>query len=647
MTINADDEQLPYALYGLIDATGHWRAGTLRAIALTADLLTGKVAPAEDAPPGTAGGGTWTRFIGRIGAVALRAAAPFTQEEHRERLLAFLDTWAATPFADPRARLRVGVVATDSWVSRDDNGAAVATYWHFSNRNHRTFVDLRYGEQPPPSLGPVVEVNDVPRGWGSAGQLRTLTELIRERGPMPWDPAAVKELTEGTGMSRAAAALVLAGVPGAGYTRSFPDATERKVMGITTAEADDARTELRRLDTAARLDLLADVLPADPAELWEPGGAVTLARRIAEQWCGRHGRRVPMPEATFAAALKVADQSMSAAEIWATFTTPAADTRLTRDVDTSLRRNEHGCFLRGEGHLPFDELLCSMPRLIRWAYGELPAGDPVRAGVPEVVRLMRERLSHPGLLLHAGSTPHGDHSIEVLRHTFGHASYPLVDHPTADDGLSIAAPSEDGRYARIFFRPACHDDGDERARLLSAVVSPYGDRSLRAFQWLRGEACERIVERIRTGALPDGRYESDPRAVLPDLVRRVAERHTLTEDAATLYLQLLALPNPNDANIRTWNGWKAPRHRQAMTALVDAALVVQDKRSRAGRTVFLPGGWASAKKLTPMETWKADLLGVTLSYDRSEVRNWRGGLPGTLPDLFTQAWQRAENGHPF
>ncbi|MFE0132630.1 hypothetical protein ACFWY6_13825 [Streptomyces sp. NPDC059037] len=111
----------------------------------------------------------------------------------------------------------------------------------------------------------------------------------------------------------------------------------------------------------------------------------------------------------------------------------------------------------------------------------------------------------------------------------------------------------------------------------------------------------------------------------------------LDADAATLYLQLLALPAPTDRNIRRWNNWTPARHKAAAARLLDVSLVVADRRPRAGRTTFLPGDWAAAKKPHhPMETWKADLLGAELSHDREKVLT--SPTTGPLPELFNRAW---------
>src|SRR3954470_14283803 len=84
-----DDHGVASALSGLVDGSGYWtRDGALAGIERTGRYLAGTWDPAApDGDPGKAGEGSWARFIGRIGAVALRAVAPSTREERRQRLL--------------------------------------------------------------------------------------------------------------------------------------------------------------------------------------------------------------------------------------------------------------------------------------------------------------------------------------------------------------------------------------------------------------------------------------------------------------------------------------------------------------------------------------------------------------------------------
>ncbi|MEH6374946.1 hypothetical protein V7793_11535 [Streptomyces sp. KLMMK] len=214
-----------------------------------------------------------------------------------------------------------------------------------------------------------------------------------------------------------------------------------------------------------------------------------------------------------------------------------------------------------------------------WAYADLPAGDPVRTGAPEVVHHLRKVLA----------------------------------------------------------------DRDSPARVLHSGVAR-GNRGSRRLEWLTDGTCDRVTARITADDLPPGRYESDPRACAPGLVADVTATLDLPEDAATLYPQLLLLPVPSDRNVRRWNAWTPARHKAAAAELVARGLVVEERRARAGRTLCLPGPWAHAKKpLPPMECWKAPLTRAELSADGSQVEAF-DLLPGTLPELFTEAWRLVGRG---
>jgi hypothetical protein len=122
---------------------------------------------------------------------------------------------------------------------------------------------------------------------------------------------------------------------------------------------------------------------------------------------------------------------------------------------------------------------------------------------------------------------------------------------------------------------------------------------------------------------------------------------SLSEDAAVLYLQLLALLEPTDRNLRRWNRWTPARHRQAAAELLAAGLVLEARRPRAGRRLFVPGEWvpAAAPNL-PLEAWKLPLY--RLARDPSDGRP-HGPLPPLVPlaplhELFADAWSRVEMG---
>ena len=653
-----DDAKVPKALYGLAHRwTAQRDGGTLHRIQLVGGFLTGAVTPDRFAVAERGGPAVtdyWVPLIGRIGGVALRAVAPSTRDERRARLLALLEVWAQTPFADPEVSLRIGVVETEQtgpMFVREEHGSAVAVGW--VAKGQRRFVELRTGAADPPALGTVVEVANAPRGWGGAEALRRLIALFRERGPVPYDAAAVGVLVERTGLSRPAAGLILAGIPGTGsYNPPFLDAAERKILRMKAAEADAGRQELGVLSPEQRLDLLADVLPAEPAELWEPGGMCAVAERVAQRWNALVGRKVRVPEATLAAATKLPTVD-STAELCVTLAEPYAVAALTTNLDTWIKKGEYGYKITdgggGTAAWRFGNLLRTLVMGAQWAYAELPAGDPVRAGVPDTVELLRARLAHPGLLLRAGSPLYRHGADQELRARLGdepyHGPEPL-DVATIDDGLTVVTLG--GSYLHrgvsrelspsLFFRPAFYGD-DARSEQLRAMVWS-GVWDFAPAQWLLGEECGRMVARIRSGVLPDGAYEAYPLASVPELVAEVGQRLDLAPDPAALYLELLTLLQPTDRNVRTWNGWTPPRHRAAVAALVERGLVIEAKRARAGRGVFLPGGWAKAgKNHLPLESWKAPLYGMKVFAGGSEVEGMSWPTR-PLPELYATAWQR-------
>ncbi|MYW02011.1 hypothetical protein [Streptomyces sp. SID3343] len=655
-----DDKGVGSAVNGLIQATGSWQAGSLAGLARIGEYLTGTWdPPAGQHGPDRVGYGEWATLIGRIGAVALRAAAPSTRPEHRERLLAFLDVWSRTVFVDAQARLRTGIVWESVWkrpAIRNEHGATIALC-HL--QDSATVLEFRTGDAEAPGLGPIEEVVEPRRAdWDSAGRIRQLVDLVRTRGPMPWDPEAVALLVDATGMSRAGAALLLAANPGARRsTEPFLDPEERRVLGLGAAEVKAGCAELLLLTDEQRLDLFADALPPDPADLWTAAGPRHVATHIAAAWRARFGHHVPVPEPS-RALIAALDPRRPAAELCTVLAHPAGEPLIAEDLDTWPHASGSGIGLvagSAAGDLPrrMRLLLRDVATLVPTVYAELPAGDPLREGLPDLIEGLRARLSHPGLLLDAADV-FPEITVDDLRERFGPTPYPSPEPLTApafDDGLTVAVgappPTFYGRHkhrARLYFRPALLDVDAEQTKRLADERGYYGRDVIAHVRLIRGAYFTHVIERVRSGALPAGTYESNPAASVPELVGRVAESLTLSPDAATLYLQLLALETPTDRGVRTWNGWTPTRHRKAAAALVDAGLAVADKRSRAGRGTFLPGPWASATKpFHPMETWKATFLGIRL-VPGSLVVYYRPTLGRTLPELFTEAWDLVEQG---
>ncbi|WP_315184765.1 hypothetical protein [Corynebacterium durum] len=136
----------------------------------------------------------------------------------------------------------------------------------------------------------------------------------------------------------------------------------------------------------------------------------------------------------------------------------------------------------------------------------------------------------------------------------------------------------------------------------------------------------------------------DPEVSVPELVQQVMQLHALSTNAARYFLQLLALAHPTDANIRAWNGWKKKDIDTASAELLDKGLIVEAKRSGAGRSRFLPGGWLpGSTNNKPMEVWKAPHY---LLWQADMVQPAIEGCPVLMPAqrLFKEVWERYTSG---
>ncbi|WP_439678373.1 hypothetical protein [Embleya sp. MST-111070] len=621
------------------------------------EYTAGYLSRTWDPPTGTGTGGPpvvleglWVRCIGRIGALALRAATPAVPPERRERLLTFLESWADTVFADPGARLRIGRVR-DGVGARDERGATVVVGRPYGLR---LALELRTGDAEPPGLGVLEDAAEPVRGWGTPQQLHRLVHLARTRGPMPWDPAAVEELSRATGLSRPGAAMLLAGSPG-DFDRVLARSAdhERRVMSLKVAECEIGSGEVGPLTAQAQLELFADVLPDDPEELWEPTGPRDLAGRIAAAWQATYGKQVAIPHETLVH-VGALGAGTAATTLCAAFACPGNEPMLSTDRDLPLCDGHNGVSPVDQWkHFEMHSLIEDIANLVPVLYAELLAGDPVRSGIPAVIAALRERLEHPGVLLYARA--HFDESavtMDGLEQLFGKTPYEGPEpfrRPSVDDGLTVAFLNPAQKHTNwtpiptAYFRPARLGD-DARSQILRRLGSSRVT-GVAAVDRIRGAYFDAIAERVASDALPPGRYEANPAASAPDLVARVAEELGLDADAATLYLQLLVLEAPTDAHTRRWNQWSPARHRKARAALAGTDLVVQDKRTRAGRTLFLPGAWVGAAtgELPLMEAWKAQLLGVELT-PGGHVITSRSTVERTLPDLFAHAWSLVRSG---
>ncbi|GAA2426510.1 hypothetical protein GCM10010191_43800 [Actinomadura vinacea] len=240
-----------------------------------------------------------------------------------------------------------------------------------------------------------------------------------------------------------------------------------------------------------------------------------------------------------------------------------------------------------------------------------------------------------------------DPAEAAKEHLFGPATHPVTPYQGApnpivyDDGLLLVDAGSD--IERAMLRPSALADPEkfeQAVRLCEDHGLPGLLRSIRLVKTMYDGGLARMVERAAASPVPPGGYEANPLLSVADLVDEVAGELGTDRDAAALYLQLLTLARPTDRNIRKWNGWSAGKHKAVQAGLVGLGAVQQDKRSRAGRSVFVPGGWTEVKAPElPLESAKLEPH-LAIVDSRKELAGPFTRLlpPAPLHEMFAKAW---------
>ncbi|MFD8305109.1 DNA-binding protein [Streptomyces sp. NPDC059690] len=597
-------------------------------------------------------------LLERASALAYRAASATTTEDHRQvlrALLAEFDRLGLTP-DDSTAwrkvhlhleaaplRTAAGAWRDGSWNgvlpladgafiavtgrrSLDDDGACFTGYFHDPSGRFET-------PQPYKALGsrPLGE-NPVP------GRIGTFLAELAERGPAPWFPQAAEEFARLTGVTETMARLVVAGLPGIDvYERTFLTPGARTLIGVKVAPAAVAKDELHGVDGAVRAAVVGALLPAEPARLWTEAPDVAAAAAV---WNAQVGKRVAVPEELLGDAVRAfRHASWPIRQALPALVDPAASPRLSRDLTWAV----NGDRVRpvGDDANGFTaETLVGAVGLTAWLAHRLPAGDAVRAALPPALTAVRERLAHPGLMLDLGryiSLPDFRKTAGTPTETGpGFERYGAVVLATHDDqpapAIRVDLLDEAGQDPYL---PAVRVD-NQRPYAAEVALRLVRDQ---AFAALLADPGEPIAgERGKDGTW----WPQDPSRSVPELVTEVAKESGLGEDAATLYLMLLAMPDPTDRMTARWTGWKPARLKAARAELAATDLVVEASRTRAGRSLFLPGGWVeqSAPRV-PLERWKLPLF--------AEVSDEHVPFGVIVPfepaaDLYRRAWRRVQDG---
>ncbi|MFE4830462.1 hypothetical protein [Streptomyces sp. NPDC056672] len=649
--------------------------------ALAPDAVPGRVA-LKDPSEG------WVTLCGAgMAALAVRAVSPAVSGEHRAALVEFLDSALAVEsggdalLIDPRGRLR----AVELKIPGEHEDKRAGEIRHAGDRRLLILGRLRYEEKE--TYWHCVEYDPAGAfgGWDGcvvvesevlgaaddpvrAPAVRRLLELVRARGPLPYRPEQAVDFAERVGITPVAGALFQLGSPGltSYHTHDTVSAEYLEPLGAKKAEAQVGAATLMALSVEERRAFTALLLPGEPervADLWTTGFA---AEPLAGAWTAVRGRRRPTPASLIRPMVAEMGGGTAVNDAlnpeWQPWLTGRTEQRLT---DGELETADPRLALTGAR-------LGATVGALRWLAYRLPYGDPLRAVLPATARKLRERLADPGLLLDLGVSRDSayDAVSPRLREAFGLApkrggnekeitelSSALVLTPTrygrdwdsvwvrpaallpaaggtgtAEAGPDEAAPGEGGSGEATPGEVAPGEGGPDHPDLKLLAATAGAAPPLEA---LRALLSEEFMELLTADGPPGA--PQNPLGSVPKLVGEVAERFGLSKDAAALYLMLLALPDPTDRQQAAWTEWKPARLKKARAELAATDLMVEAKRARAGRTLFLPGGWLEQQTpRLPSENWKTALV----PWDQ----------PGfvvpdrPVPALFEAAWRRVVEG---
>lgn len=625
---------------------------SLKAVTAQPESVPKKVSPGESVRTPVA----WSVVIGGLGAIALRAASESTPDEERNALVQMLEAVLDTPLAETdgcwrevslvstagatlQSRIRAPGDVEAGTLLRTTGGSAVVL--SFDNRWNGTSEDLVWTaleHAPSGNFGAVpgytVVDSRTTSGWGGAERIRELLALLRTRGPAPWRPEAVAALVTATGMSRAQAALLLAGLPRIGTVEgNFLPKHTRETLGLKIAEAAAVLPGMTAFSPAGRMLLVDLAMPRRPADLWDRGPDV---KALADTWVYNYGRHAEVPEdllSELASAMKDHPGYLyTAVRLVQGLAEPDGCAWLTTDRRWSVVGGRMEA--TGDGTGFSGTALVAATSTMLWLAYWLPRQHPMRTGLPRAYQLLRKRLSNPDLLV---ATLWGS-DFSGLRQAYGQSPAPLIQGQLSG-GTALGKAGiivERSRGHQLYVRPALLTGSDDP--LLKAAGSSF-DPETAALRLSFDPALERLLESLEDTS-PG--WAQDPLVSAPALVPMAQEVLGVEVGAARLYLQMLALPDPTDKNIRRWNGWSLVELKEATVALLGVGALVGGKRPGAGRSAFLPCGWLDVEPPMPsIEAWKVDLLGL--------VPDGRGPLGVTVPsvpisELFTNAWCRVSAG---
>jgi hypothetical protein len=452
------------------------------------------------------------------------------------------------------------------------------------------------------------------------------------------------------------------------YQNNFLPTELRTALGLKITDANAGRQALRNLKDSVRNDLYEAVVSQGLAAPFAADRTPVL-RAIEKAWQDKMPKRLHLE-----AGLQTRLSALGRTSRWeqldhevllAVAADPAEHPLLQpREIEIKVdKKQSYGGLQLGAKNKNEEAIdgrsLRSIVQLVALVHAGTPAGHPARAEMPGLIKQTTKLLEHSSTLLELCTTyvfEDGRNKrlkpAEWLNKHVGKSKANTKDGTVRfDDGLLTAAALDSQHEVLVAFRPAKLKDEADLVRLRGILAVEVGEDDdvnggiLPIVVAIKSSGFQKLAKAILAKDVPEGQWPQNPKHTAPAIVQAIQKKCKLGEDAAMLYAQLLAVPDPTTANVCAWNGWRAPQFKKAAVELVERKLVLSAERARAGRSIFLPGEWLELKApWLPIESWK---LAHLVEQDMDPRELCPAGGPMVLrpfEDLFAAAWKRVVDG---
>ncbi|MFT3692227.1 MAG: hypothetical protein QM831_03735 [Kofleriaceae bacterium] len=589
-------------------------------------------------------------YFGGLRGEAMKALSPLEKAEERRSIKDKLRTVLATGLADDTAKLRYFTLEDpdgyewpedyDTVLVQNDGGSTFLV----AGGNNWCLEYSRDGEWRVPK--PFTVTKDSVKRYAPVGTTWARAYLELPDEGWPWDPQIATQLAARAGVTEAEAKLLYCGMPD-GWGKDFLGKPKRTIIDLKRDDADAARTTYTGLDDDKKSALFEKAAPeaALLATPLAPGGYVD---GLAREWKAAFGKKKKIPQDLVMQAKK--ELALRNDDLSRNVTALAGD--LSGEWLKPDRKPLHELSDWGDDNLTSGGVE-DIAQLIAWMFVQRKVGDEIRAGIPEVIDAITKVMDDKTVLWPLGTYWFSEE--DAKRKTVRDGLFQLVggkaiEQPKNDDDEACERAVDNGnvvlaqykRHVYIGFRPANVVAARKQLETLRDAIHDAEDGDIEPKSGpipmallAQSDGFRAFAERVRETPVEDGQYEANPLQSVPKLVAKVAKAEDLSEEAAVLYLQLLTLAEPTEKMVQMYNGWTAKQYKAAAAELVKSKLVTEGKRERAGRSIFIKGGFSKGKdKNLPMEDWKAEYYSAL---DRQ--------LPvEPIHQLFTRSWKRIEDG---